>query len=124
MSFKVVRDAEGRTIAYGPNSDHYEPGQGYAVEAEAPAIWADPKDAIRAQITDLEAKQLLLMARFQRESTLQAAEDEAMRLAGLSPEALYAMGSEPDAATTNTAAYNYVQLKNLDNQIKEKRDQL
>lgn len=38
MSFKVVRNAQGVAVAFGPNDDNYEPSEAYTVEDNAPPI--------------------------------------------------------------------------------------
>lgn len=48
MSFKVVRDVQGRCIAFGPNDDNYAPGQSYEIEESAPTLWISPTDEINA----------------------------------------------------------------------------
>jgi hypothetical protein len=59
MSFKVVRNEQGKVIAFGPNEDWYEPAQGYVVEDVEPVIFTDTADAIRAEISRLEQSQLM-----------------------------------------------------------------
>ena len=38
MTFKVVRNAQGVAVAFGPNDDNYEPSEAYTVEDSAPVI--------------------------------------------------------------------------------------
>lgn len=38
MTFKVVRNAQGIAVAFGPNDDNYEPSEPYTVEDVAPVI--------------------------------------------------------------------------------------
>ena len=44
MTFKVVRNAQGVAVAFGPNDDNYEPSEAYTVEAAVAAGDQDLKD--------------------------------------------------------------------------------
>ena len=72
-----------------------------------------------ARIAALEDEQLRQTARMVRERTLKEAEDLALAQFGLTPEQLYALGSQPNP---ETAALTYKRLKDLDNAIKAERE--
>jgi hypothetical protein len=74
MSFKVVRIG-GNVVAFGPNADSYEPAGDFSIESDEPAIYVDPKVAIRAEIESLERAALL--PRATREFMLLAMEAQA-----------------------------------------------
>ena len=57
MTFKVVRNAQGVAVAFGPNDDNYEPSMPYVVEDTAPQL--DPSIALLSQIESMERKQLM-----------------------------------------------------------------
>jgi hypothetical protein len=38
MTFKVVRNAQGVAVAFGPNDDNYEPSEAYTVEESEPVF--------------------------------------------------------------------------------------
>ena len=44
MTFKVVRNAQGVAVDFGPNDDNYEPSEAYTVEAAVAAGDQDLKD--------------------------------------------------------------------------------
>lgn len=102
MSFKVVRIG-GNVVAFGPNVDSYEPATEYSIEADHPTIYADPKEAIRSEITNLERTQLL--PRATREFMLLAMEAQA-------PAEVLALNP------------GYVAVKQFDTQIAALRAQL
>ena len=105
MSFKVIRNESGAVVAFGPNEDWYDPAGEYLIEEDQPEIYVDPKDAIRAEIASLEAKQLL--PRITREFMLGVV------------EAQYA--SEGVDPYVNEG---YVRLKEFDQYIASLREQL
>ena len=103
MSFKVVRDVQGRCIAFGPNDANYAPGESYEIEEVAPALWISQADAIRAQIEALERQ--YLMPRATREFMLLFMEAQAA----------------PEVLAVNPG---YQAVKAFDEQIKTLRSQL
>ncbi len=89
MSFKVVRNEQGKCIAFGPNDGSYEPTQAYTVEDDAPQF--DQADTLRAQINAIEFAKLT--SRNTREALIYLAEKEAMEVAtalGATPEQVLA----------------------------------
>tara|TARA_R110000868_G_scaffold54575_1_gene170487 strand:+ start:4955 stop:5263 length:309 start_codon:yes stop_codon:yes gene_type:complete len=66
MSFKVVRNAQGQVIAYGPNDDNYEPGQPYSIEENQPTIEQTPKEKLAAleatySLTQRNLRELIML---------------------------------------------------------------
>lgn len=57
MTFKVVRNAQGVAVAFGPNDDNYEPSEAYTVEDTEPQ--PDPSIALLTQIESMERQQLM-----------------------------------------------------------------
>ncbi len=121
MSYAVRTDGKGWRAITGPA----DVGPNEVYNEDQPAlIELSAVDGAKAKIEALEAMQIRLMARFDRESKLIEAESLALSQFGLTPIQLYAIGAEADAATTATAAYSYKLLKDLDGAIKIEREKI
>jgi hypothetical protein len=57
MTFKVIRNALGDVVSFGPDDEHYDPvvsqGGALTVEQDVPIVTTDPNDIINAQIKAL-----------------------------------------------------------------------
>lgn len=121
MSYAIRNDGLGWRAVNGPGDvgtdEHYS--------AEQPeAILPSVSETAMAAIASWEEKQMREMARMLRERYLDEAEALAMQQFGLDPDALYAAGKAPNAATEATAAFHYARLKDIDNSIKAEREKI
>ncbi len=92
---KVVKNADGQVVAFGPDGDQYEPfvPEGFTLEyAETAELWIDPAQAKRdaqakkeAQVTPLALLKLIESGDKARAGVL-VAEIETAKLASVSDE--------------------------------------
>jgi hypothetical protein len=119
MNFKVVRNQHGDCIAFGPNNEHYEPGQPYTIESEEPQLTTQapsPLDQIRA----LEQQYADAQAKVTRQLALKALLDEAVtypQAAGLTRDQVHTV------LMTNTDS-TYAKLFDLEAEVEKLRAQL
>lgn len=113
MNFKVIRDAGGNIVSFGPNDDGYSPivpsGAAISIETSQPQPQPDQKALLQSEIDAIE--HATLMNRAVREFMLAQAEQIAAA-SGYTPAQLYQVN------------LGYRKVKDIDTQIAALRAQI